>query len=282
MKVDLSSKVAVVTGGGGVLGGHFARALANSGAKVAILGRRAEVTQKVADEIMVAGGQAISVGCDVLRQEDVRNAEKIIYEKFGQYHILINCAGIAPPMSCTTRDMMDMSDLEPSASDGNTLFNLDPDNIRTVMDINFIGTFIPVQVFAKRMAGLSGGAAIINISSMSALSPLTRQVAYSASKSAVTNFTAWLAKHLAGAGIRVNAVAPGFFETDINRHLLVNEDGSYNERSAKILAGTPMARFGNPEELAGTVLFLCDTDASSFITGAVIPVDGGFSSYCGV
>lgn len=281
MKVDLSSKAAVITGGGGLLCGYFAKALASSGARVAILDLSEDAAQKVAGEITDEGGKAIGVQCDALKPESVQLAEKIVYEKFGQYHILINGVGGAPRIGCTSQEVLRMEDINLSASEENTLFNLIPDNIRAVVDINFMGSFIPTQVFARRMAGVAG-ATIINISSMSALSPLTKQIAYSASKAAVTNFTKWLATYLADAGIRVNAIAPGFFVTNINRHLLFNADGSYNERSAKIVAGTPMARFGDPSELIGTMLYLCDNEASSFVTGAVVPVDGGFSSYCGV
>ena len=281
MRVDLSSKVAVITGGGGVLCTYFAKALSASGAKVAILDLNKEAAQRVADQIIKSGGEAIGVQCDVLNVESVRRAEHAVYDAYGQYHILINGAGCAPASGCTTQETLNMSDVNNPDAVGNTFFNLVPDNIRVVTDINYMGTFITCQIFAKRMAGVEG-ATIINISSMSALSPLTKQPAYSASKAAVTNFTQWLSTYLAEVGIRVNALAPGFFLTNINRHLLINEDGNYNARSAKIVAGTPMKRFGNPEELVGTILYLCDSSASSFITGVVIPVDGGFSSYCGV
>ncbi len=281
MKVDLTSKVAVVTGGGGMLCGLFCEALASSGAKVAVLDLSRELADKTRDRILDAGGDAMSVECNVLDSSSVMKAEQAVYDHYGQYHILINGAGGAPASSCTSWETAQMGLLDTPACDGNTLFNLSPDNIRFVMDLNFMGSFITTQVFARKMAGVSGST-IVNISSMSALSPLTKQIAYSASKAAVTNFTQWLSTHLAEVGIRVNAIAPGFFSTIINHHLLFNEDGSYSERSAKIIGGTPMKRFGKPEELIGTLLYLCDSTASGFVTGVIIPVDGGFSSYCGV
>ena len=278
---DFSGKVAVVTGGSGVLCSEFCRALAKAGARVAVIGSRPETAEKVAAEIRESGGEAIGVACDVLNEESIRAAEETIFQRYGQYHILINGAGGAPASACTTGEHADFNSLDAPGSQENTLFNLSSQAVSAVLDLNCMGIFNVTKIFAKRMAGVEG-ANILNISSMSAISPLTKQVAYSASKAAVSNLTQWLATYLAPVGIRVNAIAPGFFATKINRHLLFREDGSYSERSQKIVAGTPMGRFGKPEELVGAMLYLCDSSASGFVTGVILPVDGGFSAYCGV
>lgn len=281
MHADFSGKVAVVTGGSGALCSQLCRTLALAGAKVAVLGSRQETADKVAEEIRAEGGQALAVACNVLDEESIRQAEQQIYQSYGQYHILINGAGIAPAQACTTREYASLESLDASPEQENTLFNLSAQAVGQVMDLNCLGMFLSTRVFAKRMAGVEG-ACILNISSMSALSPLTKQIAYSASKAAVNSLTQWLATYLAPVGIRVNAIAPGFFATKINRHLLFQEDGSYSQRSRKIIQGTPMGRFGEPEELVGAALFLCDSTASGFVTGVVLPVDGGFHAYCGV
>ena len=278
---DFSGKVAVVTGGSGALCSEFCRALAKAGAKVAVIGSRPETAEKVAAEIRESGGEAIGVACDVLNEESIRAAEETIFQHYGQYHILINGAGGAPASACTTGEHADFGSLDAPGSQENTLFNLSSQAVSAVLELNCMGIFNVTKIFAKRMAGVEG-ANILNISSMSAISPLTKQVAYSASKAAVSNLTQWLATYLAPVGIRVNAIAPGFFSTKINRHLLFREDGSYSERSQKIVAGTPMGRFGKPEELVGAMLYLCDSSASGFVTGVILPVDGGFSAYCGV
>lgn len=281
IRADYAGKTAVVTGGSGALCGEFCKALAQAGARVAVVGSRPETAEPVAAEIAAGGGQAIAVGCDVLSMDSILAAERQIRETFGQVHILINGAGVAPAAACTSAERASMETLHVPPEQERTLFNLSPEAVSAVLDLNCMGVFNVTQVFARHMAGVDG-ACILNIASMSGLAPLTKQVAYSASKAAVCNLTQWLATYLAGVGIRVNAIAPGFFATKINRQLLFQEDGSYTERSRKILAGTPMNRFGDPRELVGAMLYLCDSTASGFVTGVILPVDGGFSAYCGV
>ena len=272
---NLKGKVAVVTGGGGVLCGAFAKALANQGCKVAVLDLNEEAAQKCADEINADGGEAIAVGCNVLELDSMENARKVINEKIGSCDILLNGAGGNNPKGTTTKDTLEKIDLVQKDENVKTFFDLDPNGISFVFNLNFLGTLIPTQVFAKDMA-------IIMVTSMNAFRPLTRIPAYSAAKAAVKNFTEWMAVHFAPLGIRVNAIAPGFFSTKQNATLLWNEDGTPTERTGKILAATPMDRFGEPEELEGTLLFLCDDTYSGFITGVNIPVDGGFNAYSGV
>lgn len=281
MRADLSGKVAAVTGGSGALCGAFCKALARAGARVAVIGSRLETAEKTAGEIAAEGGQAIAVACNVLDPESVTAAERRIYEAYGPCDILVNGAGVAPADACTTRERASMDILDAPPEQENTLFNLSSEAVSAVFGLNCIGIFNVTKVFARRMAGVEG-ACILNVTSMSGISPLTKQVAYSASKAAVSNLTQWMAVYLADVGIRVNAVAPGFFATKINRNLLFREDGSYTERSRKIVDGTPMGRFGEPEELVGAMLYLCDSTASGFVTGVILPVDGGFSAYCGV
>ena len=278
MEKILQNKVAVVTGGGGVLGGAFAKELARVGAKVAIVNRTEEKAQKVADAIIAAGGVAIAVPCDVLDKAAVEKAANIVKEKLGPCDILINSAGGNHPSATSAKETM-----KPEADNPlqGTFFDLKTEGFDAVFQLNFMGTFIPTQVFAKQMLGRPG-ATVINISSMGAFHPLTKVAAYCAAKAAVSNFTEWLAIHLAETGIRVNAIAPGFFLTEQNRTLLTTEDGSYTERAKKIIAHTPMGRFGDPDDLLGTLLWLADENASRFITGIVVPVDGGFNAYAGV
>lgn len=280
-KIDLKDKVAVVTGGGGILCGTFSKALAACGAKVAVLDLRKANADKVADEIKAEGGIAIGVECNVLEKASMENARNIIAEELGTCDILLNGAGGNHPKGTTTKDYLFPEDLTNKVEGVTTFFDLDQKGIEFVFNLNFIGTLIPTQVFAKDMINKKD-AVVLNVSSMNAFTPLTRIPAYSGAKAAVSNFTQWLAVHMSKVGIRVNAIAPGFFLTDQNRALLINADGSYSERSKKILSQTPMDRFGVPEDLLGTLLWLVDAKASGFVNGTVIPVDGGFSAYSGV
>lgn len=279
--VDLSNKVIVVTGGTGVLGGNWVDALAECGAKVALLGRDLTTVEKKVKELTDNGGIAIGVQADVLNKGSLQKAHIEILEKLGPCDILLNAAGGNHPKGTTTKEYLYEEDLNNKDENVKTLFDLDEDGIRFVFDLNFLGTFLPSQEFAKDMVGRKG-CSIVNISSMNAFTPLTKIPAYSGAKAAVSNFTQWLAVHLSKVGIRVNAIAPGFFLTNQNKALLVNPDGTYTDRSRKILNSTPMDRFGNVDELVGVLLFLISEEASSFVNGVVIPVDGGFSAYSGV
>lgn len=278
-EIDLNNKVAVVTGGGGVLCAMFAKALAKAGAKVAVLDLREDAAKKVAEEITQDGGTAIGVGANVLELESLQAARSVIAEQLGTCDILLNGAGGNNPKGTTTKDYLDPADLE--NSEIKTFFDLDPKGVEFVFNLNFIGTLLPTQVFSKDMIGKEGSV-IVNISSMNAFCPLTRIPAYSGAKAAVSNFTQWLAVHMSKVGIRVNAIAPGFFLTAQNHGLLIDENGNYTARSQKILSQTPMERFGEPEELIGTLLYLVDNKASGFVNGIIVPVDGGFSAYSGV
>ena len=278
---NLKGRVAVVTGGGGVLCGDFAKALARQGVKVAVLDLNEAAAQKVVDEITAAGGEAIAVGCNVLEPESMENARKIVNEKLGTCDILLNGAGGNNPKGTTTKETLEAVDLTNKDENIKTFFDLDPQGISFVFNLNFLGTLIPTQVFARDMAQKKN-TCIVMVSSMNAYRPLTKIPAYSAAKAAVTNFTQFMAVHFADVGIRVNAIAPGFFSTNQNKTLLWNPGGTPTARTGKILAATPMKRFGEPEELDGTLLFLCDEAYSGFITGTTIPVDGGFNAYSGV
>ena len=282
---DLTGKVAVVTGGGGVLCSGFSKTLAAAGAKVAVCDLREEAAKAVADEINAAGGCAIGVAMNVLDKNSIIAAQKTIVETLGPVDILLNGAGGNNPKGSTSRDNLTPEEVAELNENGTiegvkTFFDLDPDGISFVFNLNFLGTLLPTQVFARDMA--STGGTIINVSSMNSFRPLTRIPAYSGAKAAVSNFTQWLAVHFAPVGIRVNAIAPGFFLTEQNRNLLLNLDGSLSPRSEKILGHTPMNRFGVPEDLDGTLLWLADDKFSAFVNGIVVPVDGGFAAYSGV
>lgn len=278
IEIDLKGKVVVVTGAGGVLCGIFSKAIAACGAKVALLDRNLTSAQVFEKEIIADGGIAKAYYADVLDREVLEKAHADIISDFGPCDILINGAGGNNPKATTTNDYYTKGDIEKDIS---TFFNLDPKGVEFVFNLNFLGTLIPTQVFAADMLG-GKAASIINISSMNSFTPLTRIPAYSGAKAAVSNFTQWLAVHFSKENIRVNAIAPGFFSTAQNQALLFNPDGTPSERTAKILAATPMGRFGKPEELIGALLFLLSQEASGFITGVVLPVDGGFSAYSGV
>lgn len=278
---SLNGKVAVITGGGGVLCSGFAKTLAKQGVKVAVLDLNEEAAQKVADEIVADGGVAIAVGCNVLEPESMQKARDVIAEKLGICDILLNGAGGNNPKGTTTKETLEKIDLIEKDENVKTFFDLDPQGISFVFNLNFLGTLIPTQIFARDMA-TKDDSCIIMVTSMNAFRPLTKIPAYSAAKAAVANFTQFMAVHFAEMGIRVNAIAPGFFSTQQNKALLWNEDGTPTARTGKILAATPMGRFGEPEELAGALLFLCDKEYSGFVTGTTIAVDGGFNAYSGV
>lgn len=279
-ELNLKGKTIVVTGGGGVLCGMFAKALGQCGANIAVLDLRLDAAKSVADEINSAGGHANGYEANVLDKNSIKSAREKILSDFGTCDILINGAGGNNPKGTTTKEYLDYEDLK-NDKEITTFFDLDPDGVSFVFNLNFLGTLLPTQVFAKDMAEKRDGT-IINISSMNAFTPLTKIPAYSGAKAAVSNFTQWLAVHFSKVGIRVNAIAPGFFVTDQNRALLFNPDGTPTPRTGKILAATPMGRFGEAEELIGTLLWLVNEKASGFVNGVVVPVDGGFSAYSGV
>jgi len=266
----LSGKVAAITGGGGVLCGAMSRALGRLGVKVAVLDLLEEAAQKVADDIVNEGGEAIAVQCDVLDKASLEAARDATLARFGRVDILINGAGGNKKEATTSPEL--------------SFFDLPPEAIRWVFDLNFLGTLLGSQVFGKVMAE-QGEGCILNISSMNAFRPLTRIPAYSAAKAAVSNFTQWLAVHMAqeySPNIRVNAIAPGFFLTAQNRFLLIDEaSGELTPRGRTIIDHTPMGRFGDPEELIGTVIWLL-SDSARFVHGVVVPVDGGFNAFSGV
>lgn len=279
--VDLSGKVALVTGGGGVLCGCMAKALAASGAAVAIADLRKDAADAVASEIVAAGGKAIGVACNVLEADSLKAANVEVEATLGPIDILVNGAGGNHPKGTTTKEYLFPEDLGEAVEGLTTFYDLDPAGIEFVFNLNFLGTLLPTQAFTKHMAK-KGSGTIINISSMNAFTPLTKIPAYSGAKAAVSNFTQWLAVHMSKVGIRVNAIAPGFFLTDQNRALLTQDDGSLTPRGATIVGQTPMGKFGSPEDLAGALLWLVSDEAAGFVTGTVIPVDGGFSAFSGV
>ena len=275
---DLSGKVAVVTGAGGVLCSVFSKTLARAGAKVALLGRTAAPIETLEKELTVEGLTAKAYQCNVLDKARLEEVRQMICNDLGPCDILINGAGGNDPKASTG---MEYYDEEEAKKGVKTFFDLDEDGIRAVFDLNYLGVLLTTQVFAKDMIGRLG-CSIINISSMNAFTPLTKIPAYSGAKASVSNLTQWLAVHFSRAGIRVNAIAPGFFSTKQNAALLWNPDGTPTARTGKIIAATPMGRFGKPEELNGALMFLVNEEASSFVTGVVLPVDGGFSAYSGV
>ncbi len=280
-KIELSGKVALVTGGGGVLCSTMSRALAACGAKVAVADMRQEAAEAVASQIRAEGGTAIGIACNVLERPNLEAADEIVKKELGPVDILINGAGGNHPKGTTSNEYLRAEDVIGAAKDIVTFYDLTPEGVQFVFNLNFLGTLLPTQVFTRDMAK-NGRGVVINISSMNSFRPLTKIPAYSAAKAAVSNFTQWLAVHFSKVGIRVNAIAPGFFITDQNRALLTKPDGSLTPRGQTILAHTPMGRFGVPEDLIGTLLWLVSDDASGFVTGTVIPVDGGFAAYSGV
>ncbi|MFB9054195.1 SDR family oxidoreductase [Formosa undariae] len=274
------SKVVVLTGAGGVLCSTLAKALAEQGHKIAVLDLKIEAAEQVAKEIEAAGGTAMGVVANVLEKASLEDAKSKINAAYGSVDILVNGAGGNHPLGTTSNPFLEEEDLKNTTEGFKTFFDLDTKGIEFVFNLNFIGTLLPTQVFAKDMIGKKG-CSVLNISSMNAFTPLTKIPAYSGAKAAVSNFTQWLSVHFSKVGIRVNALAPGFFLTDQNRTLLTNTDGSLTQRGQQIIDQTPMGRYGVPEDLISTTLYLCD-DASSFVTGVVIPIDGGFSAYSGV
>ncbi len=278
LSTDLTGKVAVVTGAGGVLCSYFSLVLARAGAKVALLDLNGEAAQRYAEEINEEGGTARAYPCNVLDKARCEAVSQQVEADLGPCDILVNGAGGNNPRATTDKEYFEPGDLD---GDTRSFFDLDAEGVGFVFNLNFLGTLLPTQAFAKQMAGREG-CCIVNISSMNAYTPLTKIPAYSGAKAAVSNFTQWLAVHFSRVGIRVNALAPGFFSTQQNRVLLWNDDGTPTARTGKILAATPMGRFGEREELAGGLLFLTDNEAAGFITGVVLPIDGGFSAYSGV
>lgn len=274
----LEKNCAVITGGGGVLGTSMAKALSEAGSRVAILDLNEASAKSIAENINKAGGDAIGVKANVLERESLAEAYDTVMMWSGGVDILINGAGGNHPKGTTTKTIFEAGDEEDPELV--SFFDLEETGIQFVFNLNFLGTLLPTQIFAKALLK-SQHAVIVNISSMNAFTPLTKIPAYSAAKAAVSNFTQWLAVHFAASGIRVNAIAPGFFLTEQNRTLLTKEDGSLTDRGETIIKRTPMGRFGKPEDLNGTLLWLCSPN-SGFVTGTVIPVDGGFNAFSGV
>ncbi len=272
-------KVVVITGAGGVLCSAFAEALAQKGHKIALLDLNEDAAVAAADKIVADGGVAKGYKANVLDKDNLEAVHAEIIKDFGKCEILINGAGGNSPKCTTAHETFQAGDED--ATDIATFFNLDKAGFNFVFDLNMMGTLLPTQVFARDMLGVEG-CCILNVSSMNAFRPLTKIPAYSSAKAAVSNFTQWLAVHFAEQGIRVNAMAPGFFVTNQNRALLFDAEGNPTPRTEKILRATPMGRFGDPKELLGTLLWLTDSEASGFVTGVVVPVDGGFSAYSGV
>jgi NAD(P)-dependent dehydrogenase (short-subunit alcohol dehydrogenase family) len=279
--VNLAGKVALVTGGGGVLCSTMAKALAECGAAVAVADLRPEAAEQVAQAIRANGGRAMAVACNVLERASLEAANLAVEKELGPVDILVNGAGGNHPKGTTAMEYLNPDDLLQENRDLVTFYDLDPKGIEFVFNLNFLGTLLPSQAFTRSMA-LRRRGVVINISSMNALRPLTKIPAYSGAKAAVSNLTLWMAVHMAKAGIRVNAIAPGFFLADQNRALLTKPDGSLTARGQTIQSHTPMGRFGEPQDLLGTLLWLVSDAGAGFVTGSVVPVDGGFSAFSGV
>ena len=277
-KINLENKVCVVTGAGGVICSHLARALAQCGAKVALLDLNKDAAEVFAKEIREEGNIAYAYEANVLKKDSLEACHREILKDLGKCDILINGAGGNNPRATTDNEYAKLDD---EVKGIKTFFDLDEAGVEFVFNLNFIGTLLPTQVFACDMVGRQD-CSIMNISSMNAFTPLTKIPAYSGAKAAISNFTKWLAVHFSHVGIRCNAIAPGFFVTKQNEKLLYNEDGTPTPRTGKILASTPMGKFGNVDDLVGATLFLCSSEAAGFVTGVVLPIDGGFSSYSGV
>ena len=282
--INLSGKTAIVTGGSGTLCSAMAYGLAVSGAKVAIIGRNIEklasVSEKLTKNALDEYNKNVTIkgySCNVINKDELTAAYETIKNELGSCDILINGAGGNQPGAITSIEML-KKDKEDSDY---SFWNLDEDRIRDVMDLNYMGTLLPIQVFTKDMVEKRSGS-IINIASVTSILPLTKVMAYGNAKSAILNLTQWLAVHFGESGIRCNAIAPGFYAAEQNHDLLFNADGSYTDRARKIIAGTPMGRFGNPEELIGAALFLASDETAGFVNGIVLPVDGGYSAYSGV
>ena len=269
---DISGQVAVITGAGGIICSEFAKAMAECGAKVALLDINAEAVKKVAEEI---GENALAVPCNCLDKASIEAAHELIVKTWGKVNFLINGAGGNNPRATCDNEYM-----TPDLDVAKDFFALEESGLKFVFDLNITSAFLVTQVFAKDMVKTGGN--IINVSSMNAYRPLTKIPAYSAAKAGISNFTQWLAVHFAPCNIRCNAIAPGFFVTNQNRALLYDAEGNPTARTGKILAATPMKKFGEISDLIGALLWLADDKASGFVTGTVIPVDGGFSAYSGV
>ena len=282
--INLSGKTAIVTGGSGTLCSAMAYGLAVSGAKVAIIGRNIEklasVSEKLTKNALDEYNKGVTIkgySCNVINKDELTAAYETIKNELGSCDILINGAGGNQPGAITSIEML-KKDKEDSDY---SFWNLDEDRIRDVMDLNYMGTLLPIQVFTKDMVEKRSGS-IINIASVTSILPLTKVMAYGNAKSAILNLTQWLAVHFGESGIRYNAIAPGFYAAEQNHDLLFNADGTYTDRARKIITGTPMGRFGNPEELIGAALFLASDETAGFVNGIVLPVDGGYSAYSGV
>ncbi|MDD2297794.1 MAG: SDR family oxidoreductase [Sphaerochaetaceae bacterium] len=277
MSQAITGKTVVITGAGGVLCSEFARHIARIGGKVALLNRTLSKVEKIAEEIVAEGGIAKPYQVDVLDKAGLKSVHARVLADFGPCDILINGAGGNRDEANTTLEYHE-KEIDPALR---SFFNLNDEAIQGVFNLNFLGTFLPTQEFTTDMVGREG-CCILNVSSMASFNPLTKVLGYSAAKAAVNNLTEWLAVHFSHVGIRVNALAPGFFATAQNKNLLFDKDGNFTARSKKIIDGTPMGRFGVPQDLLGTVQYLIDSNASGFVTGVIIPVDGGFSAYAGV